>query len=98
MWGEVGGQTWERLGREVGGRVGYLVTGRKEVGGKRMEDLVAVWEITERGWEVDGERFLKRDGEEEGWKRIKEIIQFTVTGNGRKCGRFLIKQVKASWL
>ena len=52
--GEVGGQTWERLGREVArGRLRAVVTGREVVRRGRREDLRAVWRNTEVGWDLE---------------------------------------------
>ena len=74
--GEVEGQTWERLGREVvRGRLGTVETGREVVGRGRREDLRVVWRKTEVGWKVDGKSLLRSGGEEEGWKRIKEMTR-----------------------
>ena len=72
--GQVEGQTWERLGREVArGRLGTVETGREVVRRGRREDLLAVWRNTEVAWKVDGKSLMKRDGE--GWKRIKDMTQ-----------------------
>ena len=75
LMGEVGGETWRRLGREAArgwlGRVRIeRVVGRRG----RREDLRAVWGRTKVYWLVDGEFIQKADGEEEGWGRIEERI------------------------
>ena len=78
--GEVGGQTWEALGREVVmGRVKEVWTTREVVGRGRREDLRAVWENTKVGWMVEDEWISKSDAEEgkeeeEGWREIEEMI------------------------
>ena len=75
--GEVGGQTWEGLGRQVaeGGRLGRVRAGREVVGRGRRQDLLEVWRNTEVRWSVGGQRIRKSDGEEEGWKKIEQMIQ-----------------------
>ena len=76
--GEVGEQTWEGVGRQVAevGRLVRVRAGREVVGRGRREDLLAVWRNTEVRWGVgSGQRIRKRDGEEEGWKKIEEMIQ-----------------------
>ena len=72
--GEVEGQTWERLGREVSrGRLGTVETEREVIGSGRRKDLVAVWRNTEEAWKVDGWMIRKSDGEE-GWRKIERMI------------------------
>ena len=76
LGGWAGGQTWQRLGREAArGRLRGVETGREEVRRGRREDLRAVWGRTEVGWWVDEEVILKNGGEEEGWKKIEEMIK-----------------------
>ena len=70
--GEVGAQTWERLGREVAtGRLESFHIEREVVMTGRREDLWAVWEnmkgYCQYYWVVDGEEIWKRAGELEGW-------------------------------
>ena len=74
--GEVGGQTWEGLGREVArGTLGVVMATREVVRSGRREDLRAVWQKTEEVWWVDGEDIWKSYGEEEGWRKIEQMIQ-----------------------
>ena len=65
-----------RLAREVArGRVEDLEIEMKVVKRERREDLVAVWGITEGAWFVDEEDIWKKDGEKNGFWKIKEMIQ-----------------------
>ena len=87
LQGDVGEKTWERLGREAAkGGLMQLVAKREVVRMGRREDLLAVWVNTRNEWIVsismaldeEGRRretIKKSDGEEEGWRRIEEMIQ-----------------------
>ena len=73
--GEVGGETWRRLGREAArGRLGRVRIERLVGRRGRREDLRVVWGRTKVNWLVDGRVIQKADGEEEGWGRIEERI------------------------
>ena len=74
LYGEVGGQTWEGLGRAAArGRLGYVPTKREVLRRGRREELLAVWGSTETCWTVDEEDMWRSDGEE-AWGRIEEIM------------------------
>ena len=74
--GEVGWQTWERLGREVArGRLESVHTEREVVMRGRREDLWAVWRNTEVSWLVGIKEISKENGEREGWCKLEEMIQ-----------------------
>ena len=68
--GEVGGQTWKGLGREVArGRLKQVRTPMWVVGRGRREDIRAVWENTEKWfWNYEEE------WGEEGWRKIEKWI------------------------
>ena len=82
--GEVGGQTWEGLAREVArgrlvggigkGRGGGIYTSREVVRRGRREDLRTVWDKTEVAWSVDEKYIWYMDEREEGWEQIEKII------------------------
>ena len=74
--GEVGELTWEGLGREVARvNLGLVSANREVVRRGRREDLRAVWQPTGLGWGTEVEMIWTGDGEEEGWRKIEEIIQ-----------------------
>ena len=74
--GQVAGQTWARLAREVvRGRLEDLETDLEVVKRGRRDDLIAVWGITEGAWFVEEEDFWKKDGEQEGLWKIEKMIQ-----------------------
>ena len=77
LYDEVGQLTWEGLARVVArGKFERVRAPDREVVRRgRREDLWAVWQNVEYGWEVDEEWIMKLDGEEEGWKTIEEMIQ-----------------------
>ena len=75
--GEVGGETWRRLGREAArGRLGSVTTGREVVRRGRSEDLGAVWGSTESYWDGMGMRrsSIKVLGRRAARRRIEEMI------------------------
>jgi hypothetical protein len=79
LLGEVGQLTWEGLARVVArGTLEVVMATRGVMRRGRREDIRDVWQNTGLVWwvvSVGGGVICKRDGEEEGWGIIENIIQ-----------------------
>ena len=75
--GEVAGQTWARLAREVArGRLMMVRTTREVLRRAAREDLVAFWRSRVQQLVVVGEQNIcKYAGAEEGWEKIENMMQ-----------------------